>query len=54
MDYIRLQMNDNHSEVHITNIDQSDVADYSCSVGINAILSNSIHLDVKGIKFDQI
>ncbi|VDK69995.1 unnamed protein product [Onchocerca ochengi] len=44
-------MNKDHSEVHITNVHQMDVADYSCSVGENAILSNTIHFDVKSNEF---
>ncbi|KAL3985162.1 Kunitz/Bovine pancreatic trypsin inhibitor domain family protein [Acanthocheilonema viteae] len=46
----RIYMNDDHSELHITNIHQSDVANYSCSVSTNAILSNSIHLDIKDVE----
>lgn len=42
-------MKNDHSEVHITNIHQSDVADYSCSAGVNDILSNSVYLNVKGV-----
>ncbi|VDM15261.1 unnamed protein product [Wuchereria bancrofti] len=46
----RIYMNDDHSELHITKIQQSDVADYLCSVGLNAILSNSIYLNVKDVE----
>uniref|UniRef100_A0A0R3RVY0 Kunitz/Bovine pancreatic trypsin inhibitor domain protein n=1 Tax=Elaeophora elaphi TaxID=1147741 RepID=A0A0R3RVY0_9BILA len=49
----RIYLKDNHSEIHITNIDQSDAADYSCSVGTNAILSNSVHLDVKDAEMTE-
>lgn len=50
MNDLNLQTNSNHSEIHITDINQSDVADYSCFIGTDATSSNSVHLDVKGIK----
>lgn len=45
-------MKDNDSELHITEIDQSDDANYSCSVGTNDVRSNFVHLKVKGINFN--
>ncbi|MCP9259675.1 Papilin [Dirofilaria immitis] len=50
----RIHMNEDHSQVHITNTRQTDVADYSCSVGKNTILSNSIHLDVKEVEIMEL
>ncbi|KAM3718038.1 Papilin [Dirofilaria immitis] len=50
----RIHMNEDHSQVHITNTHQTDVADYSCSVGKNTILSNSIHLDVKEVEIMEL
>uniref|UniRef100_A0A915Q5B9 Papilin n=1 Tax=Setaria digitata TaxID=48799 RepID=A0A915Q5B9_9BILA len=43
----RIYMNNDQSEVRITNMDASDVGNYSCSVGKSAILSNSVHLGTK-------